>query len=205
MKSILVIFFLLFTLNVLSQKSNDRPIRDSFTLIMPVTKETFYESHIQATPFVVGPKILQLFPGDTVFIEIEQKDGNVTSITSVKENKNKDKTVEISFIQGVENNKHSNMILKVRNPFQKDLSYEAAIRIMNAKNWAKTSIIPVKAQLIGLNVVRCHYINRPDGMETTLISLRTTNCLAKWRLQNMISTSVRYMNFMLHPKNKSRL
>lgn len=152
MKSIISIFFLTLTLNAIAQDHNDRPIRDSLTLIMPVSKENFYESHIQSTPFIVGPNILQLFPGDTVFIEVEQRDGVITGIKSVKENKNKNKTLEISFIQNVENEKHSHMVLKVKNPFKQDLLYEAVIRIMNSEKWVQTSIIPVKAGLVGFEM-----------------------------------------------------
>lgn len=60
--------------------------------------------------------------------------------------------MEISFIQIVENEKHSNMILKVRNPFKQDLKYDAVIRVMNAQEWVSTSIIPVKAGLIGFEM-----------------------------------------------------
>jgi hypothetical protein len=135
--------------NAFGQSGNERPVRDSFTLVMPVSKETFYESHIQSSPFIVGPKVLQLFPGDTVFIEIEQVNGLITDVKSVKENKNPEKTLEISFTQNVNNNVHASMTLKVKNPFQKDLSYQAMIRLMSSGKWAKTSIIPVKAGLLG--------------------------------------------------------
>src|SRR5688572_14088818 len=130
MKRIFSLCLLLMSLNAFTQNNNERPVRDSFTLIMPVSNETFYESHIPSSPFVVGPKILQLFPGDTVFIEIAQIDGLITDIKCVKENKNPDKTLEISFTQNVNNNAHSNMFLKVKNPFKKDLSYTATIRLM---------------------------------------------------------------------------
>jgi hypothetical protein len=140
---------LLLTLYSFSQNSNERTTRDSFTLVMPVGKETFYESRIPSTPFIVGPQILQLFPGDTVFIEILQVDGKITDIKSVKENKNPDKTLEITFSQNLEGKVHSGMMLKVKNPFKKDLSYEAMVRYMQSGKWEETSILPVKAGLWG--------------------------------------------------------
>ena len=149
MKILLLICLLLLTVNVFSQNSNERRVRDSFTLIMPVGKETFYESRIPSTPFIVGPQILQLFPGDTVLIEILQVDGKITDIKSVKENKNPDKTLEITFSQNLDGNVHAGMMLKVKNPFKKDLSYEAMIRNMDTGKWEQTSIIPVKAGLWG--------------------------------------------------------
>ena len=123
-------------------------MRDSFTFSMPVGKDSFYVSHIPASPFVVGPKILQIFPGETVFIEVERSNGVITAISSVKENKNPEKTLEISFVQNLENNFHSHMMLKVKNPFKQDLSYEAMIHLVKGK-WINTSIMPVKAGIWG--------------------------------------------------------
>jgi hypothetical protein len=144
-----IAFFLLFTtLHSSAQNDNYRPMRDSFTLVMPVTKGTFYQSHIPSSPFIVGPKILQIFPGETVFIEVEQADGIISDMKSVKENKQPEKTLEITFVQNTENNAISGMMLKVKNPFKKDLSYKAMIRFVKG-NWAETSIIPVKAGIWG--------------------------------------------------------
>ena len=94
-------------------------MRDSFTFSMPVGKDSFYVSHIPASPFIVGPRILQIFPGETVFIEVEQSNGLITGISSVKENKNPTKTLEISFVQNLENDVHSGMMLKVKNPLSR--------------------------------------------------------------------------------------
>ena len=149
MKTVLSVYLILLNTYSFSQESNERTIRDSFTLTMPVGKETFYESHIPSSPYVVGPKILQLFPGDTVFIEVVQVDGKITDIKSVKENKNPDKTLEITFTQNLTDNVHSGMMLKVKNPFKKVLSYEAMIRYMKSGKWEETSIMPVKAGLWG--------------------------------------------------------
>ena len=152
MHKILTLCLLLLTFHVYAQTNNDRPTRDSFTLSMPVSKDSYYQSPIPTSPFVVGPKILQLFPGETVFLEIEEKDGTITNVKSVKENKNPDRTLEISFVQNVEGKVHSNMVLKVKNPFKRDLLYEAVIRLMKTERWVETSIIPVKAGLLGIEM-----------------------------------------------------
>lgn len=150
-----VAFFIcsfILSLHSIAQDANQRPARDSFTLVMPVDKESFYESHIPSVPFIVGPNILQLYPGDTVFIEVEQKNGAITALKSVKENKNRDKTLEISFIQIVSEEKHGSMVLMVKNPFKQDLIYEALIQTMKSGNWTPTSIVPVKAGLTGFEM-----------------------------------------------------
>jgi hypothetical protein len=149
MKTTFCLLLLLPTLQAFTQISNEREKRDSFTLIMPVAKETFYESRIPSSPYIVGPGILQLFPGDTVYIEMEQKDGTISGLKSVKENKNPDKTLEITFTQTVTGNTHTNMMLKVKNPFKKNLTYEAMIRYMDTGKWEATSIMPVIAGIWG--------------------------------------------------------
>lgn len=150
MKKISLFCLMLLSLNVLAQSDNDRPARDSFTLTMPVGKGTFYESAIPSSAFVVGPKILQLFPGETVLLEVEEKNGLITAIKTVKENKHPDRTLEISFAQNVEGQSHLNMVLKIKNPFKRDLLYDATIRLMKSAKWVNTSIIPVKGGLLGI-------------------------------------------------------
>ena len=152
MKKYLYFCLLLLSFNVYAQDENDRPLRDSFTLSMPVEKNSYYESHINSSPFIVGPNILQLFPGETVFLEIEHKNGKITNIKSVKENKNPDRTVEIKFYQNANGNTHVSMMLKVKNPFKQNLLYDAAIRLMKSEKWVETSIIPVSAGLFGIEM-----------------------------------------------------
>lgn len=152
MKKYLFFCLMLMTLNVTAQSDNDRTLRDSFTLSMPVSKDTYYESPIPSSPFVVGPKILQLFPGETVLLEIVEQNGLITNIKTVKENKSPERTLEISFVQNVEGKAHLNMVLKVKNPFKRDLLYDATIRLMKTEKWVKTSIIPVKGQLLGMEM-----------------------------------------------------
>jgi hypothetical protein len=139
----IIISFLFLTLggSTIAQGPNDRPVRDSVTLMMPVSEENYYESRVPSSPFVVGPNI-----------EIEYNGSKITGINSVKRNLNPNKTLQISFIQIAEGNKHSNMILSVNNPFKQDLQYGALIRLMNTEEWKETSIIPVKAGLVGFEM-----------------------------------------------------
>jgi len=135
-----------------AQADNERSLRDSFVLKMPVTEDSYYQSPIPASPFIVGPKILQLFPGESILLEVEEKDGAVINIKVVKENKHPDRTLEISFSQIVEKNKHAMMMLKVKNPFKRSITYNAVIRLMKSENWVKTSIKPVAAGLFGMEM-----------------------------------------------------
>ncbi len=92
---------------------------------------------------------LQLYPGESVFIEIEQADGVIKSIKAVKEIRDESKTVTIAFTQVANKNVHQQMMLKVVNPFKYALSYKAAIYLMKQKKWVKTDVYPVIAGLSG--------------------------------------------------------
>ena len=50
---------------------------------------------------------------------------------------------EISFTLSAEGKIHTQMIMKVVNPFDKKLDYTAHIYLMKQKKWISTSIIPV--------------------------------------------------------------
>jgi len=152
MKKFIFTCFMLLSSHVFAQSNNDRSVRDSFTLSMPDEKGAVYESRVPSSPFVVGLMALQLFPGETVFLEIEETNGLITNIKTVKENKSPDHTLEISFIQNLEGKAHSNIMLKVKNPFKRDLLYDATIQFLKSGRWAKTSIIPVKAGLMGIEM-----------------------------------------------------
>jgi hypothetical protein len=152
MRIIISILFLILNGSAIAQESNDRPGRDSVTLMMPVSEENYYESRVPKSSFIVGPNILQLYPGDSIFLEIEHTGSKITDMKSVKRNLNPNKTLKITFIQTAEGNKHSNMILSVHNPFKQDLQYEALMRLMNTEEWVQTSIIPVKAGLVGIEM-----------------------------------------------------
>jgi hypothetical protein len=69
----------------------------------------------------------------------------IVKLTAVKENKFKEKTIEIKFEQICEGRKHKLMMLTIKNPFSKDLNYGAGIYLMNNKKWVSTSVLPVLA------------------------------------------------------------
>ena len=129
-----------------SQNDNGLPERQAFKLKLPVDKKSTYEADIPASPYVRNDNIVQLYPGETVYLEAEESEGKL-KLKSVKESKNPDKTISISFTQNIEKKRHVNMVLKVSNPFAKDLTYSAQIFIMKANKWTPTNVLPVIAKL----------------------------------------------------------
>ncbi len=121
--------------------------RTPYKLTVAVDKKTVYEEDIKATPYVFPNKAIQLFPGETVFIEIEQENGVIITVTAVDKNVNPDKTLIISFSQSSRKKVHELTILKIENPFSQDLMYTSKIFLLRQHRWADTDVYPVRAKL----------------------------------------------------------
>ncbi|MBL3549440.1 MULTISPECIES: hypothetical protein [Chryseobacterium] len=121
--------------------------RDAFTLKLKVDSVRFYQQEIKKSPYFVKDDILQIYPGEHLFIEAEVKNGKIETMKVVKDNINPEKTIEIDFSQNTEERKNNGMLLQVKNPFNISLMYDAMMYIVGDTRWIKTSIIPVKPQL----------------------------------------------------------
>ena len=128
---------------------NERTNRESFTLRLPVDGEQFYEQKIQSSPFFVKENVLQIYPGEKLYIEAEIIKKEITSMKVVKENQNPEKTIEIELTQTTKDRKNESMVLKIMNPFKKDLEYKAMMFIVGHDKWISTNVYPVKANLTG--------------------------------------------------------
>ena len=128
-------------------QDNVKSAREGFKLSLAVDGSAVYESDVKPSPYLNGPNVLQLYPGEKVFLEVEQVDGTIKSIKTVKENKNPTKTIEVSFAQNVEGQKHKGMMLQINNPFNMSLTYSAKMFLMNGSKWVNTDVLPVKANL----------------------------------------------------------
>jgi hypothetical protein len=116
---------------------------------LAVDKKTFYQEDLKEAPFVLPNKAIQLYPGETVFIQVEQIDGAIKTIKAVKEITDSANTLTISFNQITNGKEHQQMMLKVTNPLPYQLSYKAIIFLMQNKKWVPTEVYPVRAGLSG--------------------------------------------------------
>jgi hypothetical protein len=123
--------------------------RMPYKLTVAVDKKTVYEEALKEAPFVLPDNTIQLYPGEIVFIEIEQENGVIKRLKAVKEIKDSAKTLRIKFTQQAEKKIHKMMMLEVYNPFAYELMYDALIYLMRQKRWTSTSIYPVPAKLSG--------------------------------------------------------
>jgi hypothetical protein len=123
--------------------------RMPYKLIVAVDKKNVYEEEVKEASFVLPDNTIQLYPGETVFIEIEQENGVIKRLKAVKEIKDSAKTLRIKFTQQAEKKIHKMMMLEVYNPFGYELVYDALIYLMRQKRWISTSIYPVPEKLSG--------------------------------------------------------
>jgi len=131
---------------------NEKPNREAFTLQLPVDEEQYYEQEVQNSPYFVKEKVLQIYPGEKLFVEVETKKNEIISMKVVKENLKPEKTIEINFTQTVEDRKSKFMMLEISNPFKKDLEYKAMTFIVGHGKWINTNVLPIKAKLSNFEI-----------------------------------------------------
>jgi hypothetical protein len=145
-----ILALLVFTLTVpFISKAQDTAIlkRTPYTLKIYVDKVNFYQDEIGATAYVFPNNGMQIYPGETIYVEVEQDNGIIRSMKAVKEIKNPEITLTIKFSQTSENGIHQMMMLKIQNPFPKNLTYKAKMFLLKQNKWFDTNVYPVMAGL----------------------------------------------------------
>ena len=148
MKTTILLLISFFTIlnNSYGQDSSSLK-RTSYHLTVLVDKKYVYEEDIKETPFIFPDKTIQLYPGETIYVEIEEEIGIIKNMKVVKEIVNPAKTLTISFTQNAKKKVHELMILKIQNPFKYNLNYEAKMFLLQNRKWVDTSVYPVQAGL----------------------------------------------------------
>lgn len=126
---------------------NEKPLREAFTLQLAVDQKTYYEQEIAVTPYFVQDLVLQIFPSEEIFIEVEVENDSIKTMKTVRENLNPQKTITLHFYQTKKDKSPTGMFLKVYNPFDEILHYEALMFVVGDDRLLETSIIPVSPQL----------------------------------------------------------
>lgn len=145
MKFFSLVFTLLISYTLTAQ--NEKPERETFDLKVAVDSVNFYQESVKVSPYFIYDKTIQIYPSEKLFIEVEIKKDTIASMKVVKKNLNPKKTIELDFIQNVNGRNHESMFLTVKNPFNKNLRYDALMYVLGNKDWVETSIIPVRAKL----------------------------------------------------------
>ena len=146
-------FALLFVFSVFLVHSNENILheRSSYVLRLSVDEENYWEWTVPQTPYVFNETSIQFYPGETLYVETEIVDDIIVRLNVVKENINIDRTIILEFYQVTdsENDRiHNFMMLKITNPFDKNLEYILNIHLMLHDRWVVARTIPVMANLI---------------------------------------------------------
>jgi hypothetical protein len=121
--------------------------RPAYKLNVAVDKDTYYEDDIKSTPYILPDTSIQLYPGETIYVEVIEENGVIKKMTAVPVVKDPAKTITISFSQDKKGNVHELMMLKIENPFRYQLIYKALIFPYQQKRWVKTDVLPVEPKL----------------------------------------------------------
>jgi hypothetical protein len=125
------------------QMSNNRP---DYKIQLAVDDYMAYESTIKGSKYIIIDSVIQIFPGEKLYVESEILNNKVKSFRTVPEIQDTSKTLVIEFLQEVQGKKHEQMILMVYNPLNMDISYDALTEVMINKQGVFTSNIPVLAR-----------------------------------------------------------
>ena len=104
-----------------------------------------YELNVAQGPIIIRDTILQVYPGDKFYLEVDPIKNKLFSYKVVGEIKDKSKTITIEFKQITEGKKHKQMMLAISNPFERPLHYVSSIYLLEHNKWAKTKVMPVDA------------------------------------------------------------
>jgi hypothetical protein len=70
--------------------------RPAYKLELPIDGNSFYEANIKSTPYVLPNRAIPLYPGERVYVVVDQIDGNIKKLHAVSEIQDSSKTLIIS-------------------------------------------------------------------------------------------------------------
>ncbi|MBD3584067.1 hypothetical protein [Flavobacterium selenitireducens] len=123
--------------------------RNELKVELIVDKENNYSTAVAESPYFVKEKVLQIYPGEDLNIEVEINEGNISTMKVVDVVKFPERTISVRFFQESKDRQNAQMILVVKNPFSKKLLYDAIIYLPVMEKWTRTSIIPILPKLVG--------------------------------------------------------
>ena len=69
--------------------------RPAYKLNVAVDKDTYYEDNIKSTPYILPDTSIQLYPGETIYVEVIEENGVIKKMTAVPVIKDPAKTITI--------------------------------------------------------------------------------------------------------------
>jgi hypothetical protein len=121
------------------------PLMPPLKVRLIVDAERYTDIDFPARPAVVRD-VVNLIPGETIFVEAEIKGTALVNLKLVKKAVRPERTLTLEFSQ-TEDREAPMMMLVVKNPFKKAVTYRAEIQRLGEQRFEKTSTVPVQAGL----------------------------------------------------------
>lgn len=101
--------------------------------------------------FVYQDKFIKLFIGDEIFIQVKTINDSIKEFKIVSKIEDLSNTISVSF-KFDKFGKNKATILKMNNPFDKELNYKALISTSQNPNFEETSIVPVYPKIFTMEM-----------------------------------------------------
>ena len=122
--------------------------RGALKLRLFVDDENFYEDDVKAGPYFVKEGVIQVYPGERLYVDAKVGEGGVlTDMHVVTTPKDTAKVIILEFVQHANGRQHEMMMLTVNNPYDDDLHYSAIAYFLKHGQWGETTTIPVGARI----------------------------------------------------------
>lgn len=145
MKKHLFLTILLCTSMVQAQDRESK--RPAYRLEIAADEHHQYAADLPESPYLITTNTLQLFCNEKILIECEIQDNQIENMKVVEQNYHPDRTISVEFFQDATDRQNIQSTLLVKNPFDKELRYEALMLTPTSQEWRETSIIPISPHL----------------------------------------------------------
>lgn len=121
--------------------------RDPLLVKLFLDKENIYNEELGKSPYVFND-LAYIAAGEEFYLDVQLSNGQISKITYSKEKDDTKNQIHLRFSQENQGKENPMMMLKVQNPFNKALSYEAGMILHDREGVFGTSIIPVMPKLL---------------------------------------------------------
>jgi hypothetical protein len=127
---ILIHIFALTALICTSQTVQMSNSRQDYHMHLTIDADMVYEATIKESQYIVMDSIIQIYPGEKLFVEAEFKKGSQPTLKVVSNVVDNNKTMTLVFLQESSDKKHKQMVLTIDNPFEQKIGFNAILSKM---------------------------------------------------------------------------
>lgn len=122
------------------------PCRPVTTVRLKLNNKEYFEVEFPKGPYV-AEGFINVLAGEEFLVEFDDADGTLSNPRYVKTVANPERTISFRLEQTEEGT-----LLRVKNPFTKNIIYDCLIQHYSEQRLRKTSIIPVQANLMSFEI-----------------------------------------------------